>query len=678
MKDRKRKMARAAGARLTSAVVCVAFGTLSLIGCLEAGNGGGDTSDDTSNVAEITAFVLAAAQNSALSNDVTGSVDDAAIAVRVPYGADVTALVPTITISAGATVSPASGDPQDFTDPVTYTVTAADGATSAEYSVTVTVAPEDASDACEMTGFIFEAAENTAITGDTTGTVGSGSVSVEVTYGTDVTALVPTISVSAGASVNPSSGVAQDFSSIVTYTVTAEDAVTTQEYAVTVSVAGFQEVDNVFDSSTLLQQIEHGTVNYDYDRFGGNGILTQANRSIASSADGSTLVVGAPNWQRDTGANPGAAFVFEYSGGTWTETARLEGSKGTNSDGIGWSVAISRDGSVIALGAIDDEMSSPSSTGLVYVYERSGDSWASGTEDAILSTSNAATGDSFGWSLAMSGDSGIITSGAYIAGSSNEGHVYVFERPGGGWSNWTGGATETARLEMGTVEDGAQLGKSLAISLDGSTVFSGAPFYSDVDPDDGGVFVFEEPAGGWAAGYPLATVVNEAAILTGSDTSTYRYLGDSTMSVSDSGDILAVGCHYYSSAQSNAGGVFIYRSAGAWSNTTEDEIVTAYDSAGSDYFGVSLDLSAQAGYLIVGAAGDDLDGINKGSAYLYELDAGSYTLSVPKFSESGIVSDDSWYGHSVTISPDASTVFITAPRWDSTSYSDQGTAFIYQ
>ena len=67
-----------------------------------------------------------------------GTVAEAshAVAVTVPSGTGVTALVPTIT-HTGASVSPASGKAQDFTSPVTYTVKAADGSTQA-YVVTVT------------------------------------------------------------------------------------------------------------------------------------------------------------------------------------------------------------------------------------------------------------------------------------------------------------------------------------------------------------------------------------------------------------------------------------------------------------------------------------------------------------------------------------------------------------
>ncbi|GHV96629.1 hypothetical protein AGMMS50293_29490 [Spirochaetia bacterium] len=68
-----------------------------------------------------------------------GTINGTAISVTVPYGTDVTNLTPTV-IHNGASVSPASGETQDFTGPVTYTVTAALGSTQ-EYTVTVTVAP---------------------------------------------------------------------------------------------------------------------------------------------------------------------------------------------------------------------------------------------------------------------------------------------------------------------------------------------------------------------------------------------------------------------------------------------------------------------------------------------------------------------------------------------------------
>ena len=80
----------------------------------------------------ISAFSFA---NPAATGTVTESTH--AIAVAGPFGTTVTALVPTIT-HTGASINPATGVAHDFTSPVTYTVTAADGTTQ-EYVVTVAV-----------------------------------------------------------------------------------------------------------------------------------------------------------------------------------------------------------------------------------------------------------------------------------------------------------------------------------------------------------------------------------------------------------------------------------------------------------------------------------------------------------------------------------------------------------
>lgn len=62
------------------------------------------------------------------------------ISLGLPAGTDVKSLVPTIAVSAGATISPASGIPQDFTRPITYTVTAEDASSTQSYLVIATVA----------------------------------------------------------------------------------------------------------------------------------------------------------------------------------------------------------------------------------------------------------------------------------------------------------------------------------------------------------------------------------------------------------------------------------------------------------------------------------------------------------------------------------------------------------
>jgi len=97
-----------------------------IMGC----NGNGTTPAPLSSEKAITAFTL----NGALVTiDETGK----ALQVKMPFGTDVTSLTPAITHS-GAGISPVSGVARNFSSPVTYTVTAADGST-ATYTVTVSV-----------------------------------------------------------------------------------------------------------------------------------------------------------------------------------------------------------------------------------------------------------------------------------------------------------------------------------------------------------------------------------------------------------------------------------------------------------------------------------------------------------------------------------------------------------
>jgi len=91
------------------------------------------TTEPPSSKKAITAF-------SFTSPAATGVITEAShtIAITVPFGTVVTALVPTI-IHTGSSISPATGVANNFTSPVTYTVTAAD-ATKQPYTITVTVA----------------------------------------------------------------------------------------------------------------------------------------------------------------------------------------------------------------------------------------------------------------------------------------------------------------------------------------------------------------------------------------------------------------------------------------------------------------------------------------------------------------------------------------------------------
>jgi hypothetical protein len=195
----------------------------------------------------LTAFSFLFSNNAPLT-DTTATISGTSIYATVPSGTDVTALVATFstsgsTVDVSAVVQSSGVTPNDFSNELTYTVTAADTSTK-DYTVTVYIAANEAKD---LTAFSFMSNNNAALAEDVMATISGTSIDATVPIGTDVTALVATFSTSGstvdvGAVVQSSGITANDFSSAVTYTVTAGDA-TTKNYTVTVNIPASDSKD---------------------------------------------------------------------------------------------------------------------------------------------------------------------------------------------------------------------------------------------------------------------------------------------------------------------------------------------------------------------------------------------------------------------------------------------------
>ncbi|MBQ4358196.1 MAG: DUF5018 domain-containing protein, partial [Paludibacteraceae bacterium] len=148
-----------------------------------------------------------------------GTIDNESgtIAFTLPYGTDVTALTPTITLSDGATCAPSGA--QDFSSPVTYTVTAEDG-THYDYTVTVNIAQNT------------EALITSFKIGELSATIDGDQITLHLPKGTDLTNLEPIVGISNGATLTPDT---RDFSNPVVYTVTSEDGINSKEYTATIT-----------------------------------------------------------------------------------------------------------------------------------------------------------------------------------------------------------------------------------------------------------------------------------------------------------------------------------------------------------------------------------------------------------------------------------------------------------
>ena len=173
---------------------------------------------------DIIDFVLAEQTGAA---NITGA-PDYTVDIEVAMGTDMNGLIPTITVSPFATISPESGVPQDFSAPVVYTVTSETG-TEQEWTVNVTEATTLSSENDIVDFVLPEQTGAAVIMGDPDYTV-----EIEVVWNADIANLTPTIVVSPLATISPESGVTQDFTNPVVYTVTAEDG-TEQEWTVTVT-----------------------------------------------------------------------------------------------------------------------------------------------------------------------------------------------------------------------------------------------------------------------------------------------------------------------------------------------------------------------------------------------------------------------------------------------------------
>ncbi|HXQ75732.1 MAG TPA: hypothetical protein VN791_04485 [Acidimicrobiales bacterium] len=342
--------------------------------------------------------------------------------------------------------------------------------------------------------------------------------------------------------------------------------------------------------------------------------------SVAVS--GSTAVVGAPYANSYTGA----AYVFTDSGGTWTQQAELTAGDGAPGDEFGWSVAIS--GSTVVVGAPDHYFG----IGAAYVFSDSGGSWADQAEltpsglgvtsevkfgysvvtsgaaimvgadgydakagavfvftdaggtwnqEATLTPADAGVGQEFGWSMAVSGPTLLVSA---VKAHDDTGAVYVFSDAGGAWA-------QDAELTASDAAGNNYFGDKVAIS--GSRIVAGAPGH---DSEQGAAYVFTGSGASW----------RQVAELTASDGGPDDCFG---WAVGVSGKTVLVGAEQ---TNADSGAAYMFTTTGSkWRQRAE---LAANDGGTTDEFGYSASLSGTTA--IIGADGAEA---GAGSAFLYTL-----------------------------------------------------------
>jgi len=368
------------------------------------------------------------------------------------------------------------------------------------------------------------------------------------------------------------------------------------------------------------------------------------------SISGGVAVVGA-HGDDDNGIDSGSAYVFRWTGAAWDEEQKLLASDGSSSpfggDSFGASVSVL--GDVVVVGAPnEDDACSPGvrcDSGSAYVFRWNGTTWI---EEQKLLASDARAGDRFGNSVSVSGDVAVV--GAYQDNgrwTTNSGSAYVFRWNGSAWE-------EEQKLLASNGSSDDQFGKSVSVSVSGDVAVVGANGDDDNGSGSGSAYVFRWTGSAW----------DEEQKLLASD----GVAGDNFgWSASVSGDVALVGTNLYDNADAS-GSAYVFR----WNGATwiEQQKLLAWDGTVHDEFGGTV--SVLGDVAVVGATGDDDNGLASGSAYVFRWNG---TTWVPK--QKLLASDgarDDLFGISVSVSGD---VAVVGARGDDDNGSRSGSAYVY-
>ena len=328
----------------------------------------------------------------------------------------------------------------------------------------------------------------------------------------------------------------------------------------------------------IPQWVQVGNDIYGYSRGDGSG------SSVALSSNGAVLAIGA-HLNDGGGRNAGHVRVYFNAGGRWARSSNLNGSAG---DRFGWSVSLSANGSILAVGAILANSVNGFDSGQVQVFQYISNTW-----QRLGSTlDGAGAGDWFGYSVALSDDGTILAVGALFndAGGSGAGHVRVFV--------WTGTDWTQRGNDLLGASPGDKFGDSVSLSSDGSILACGGDQGYDHVRDQvrnngpGYVKVYHWSGSAWQ---------QQGSTLTGF--SSNDDFGES-VSLSGDGSIVAVGARNY---------VAVFRNDGT------DWLQIGQTIRGVGRFGYSVSLSFDGKTILIGGYFKDSNVFGSGHALVFRL-----------------------------------------------------------
>lgn len=296
--------------------------------------------------------------------------------------------------------------------------------------------------------------------------------------------------------------------------------------------------------------------------------------NVAISGD--TIAVGACHsspWGNTT-PHAGSVYVFERSGGRWSQSARLTGSPGDSQDMFGWGLALQ--GDVLAVGAPYDS-TGVTLGGAVFVFERANGQWSTGKR---LEAKEPAQDAMLGFSVALDADTlvaGAMEDSQLDPSTGGPGSAYVFVRQGDDW-------LEQEQLRAPQPTDGASFGFSVAVR--GDTLAIGAPYANLVRSTPAGeAHVFERQGGSWSSVASFQALVPGRSDGFGGSVA----LGDDTLIVGAPGDSTVLRDGMPEDSPTRTGAVYVMgKQTGRWAHSV---FIQASNARAEDQFGwdVALD-----------------------------------------------------------------------------------------
>jgi MBG domain (YGX type)/FG-GAP repeat len=342
-------------------------------------------------------------------------------------------------------------------------------------------------------------------------------------------------------------------------------------------------------------------------------------------------------------ADGGARYPLQIDPYAYTTELNL----GTRWDELGYSVAISGDGSVALLGAPDRTMNGWSNAGAGEMFTNSGSGWSKATE--LSMGASARPVDLLGTSVALSTNGSVALLGApsrALRAGAGGGAGEVFTHGSAGWSGPT-------RLSLGAAAGpGDALGSSVALSGDGSVALLGAPFRTvNGQAAAGAGEVFTRGTAGWSAATELSL---------GAAAAQYDELGQS-VALSSAGSLALLGAPHRTvngRTYAGAGEVFTH-SSGVWGGATE--LSLGAGAAQYDQLGWSVALSSAGGLALLGAWGRTVNGVlAAGAGEMFSHGASGW--SAPKELSLGTSASGDELGWSVALSSNGDVALLGA-RW---------------